>query len=103
MATAWLAAAITPAVSVSGRVEAMTLGRIEGIDPRIMGPVQTANPDFQGGESVTAFAGVNFASTGGALEGWRLGIEGGVPVVQDLNGPQMPTDFTLTAGLQYSF
>ena len=73
------------------------------MDPAIMGPVQTANPDFQGGESVTAFAGVNFAATGGALKGWRLGIEGGLPLVQDLNGPQMPTDFTLTVGVQKSF
>lgn len=103
MATAWVAAAITPGVAISGRIQAETLGQIDGIDPQIVGPVQTANPDFQGGESITAFAGVNFAATSGALKGWRLGIEGGVPLVQDLNGPQMPTDFTLTVGLQKSF
>lgn len=103
MATAWAALALSPAVSVSGRVQAETLGRIDGIDPAIMGPIQTADPDFHGGESVTAFAGFNFAATGGALKGWRLGIEGGVPMVQDLNGPQMPTDYTLTMGVQKSF
>ena len=103
MATVWGAVALSPAVSVSGRIQAETLGRIDGIDPVIMGPIQTANPDFQGGESVTAFAGVNFAVTGGALKGWRLGVEGGVPMVQDLNGPQMPTDYTLTVGIQKSF
>ena len=103
MATIWGAAALSPGVSVSARVQAETLGRIDGMDPLIMGPVQTANPDFQGGESVTAFAGMNFAAIGGALKGWRLGIEGGVPLVQDLNGPQMPTDWTFTAGIQKSF
>ncbi|MEL7445918.1 MAG: transporter [Pseudomonadota bacterium] len=101
-ATAWLAAAITPAVAISGRVEAETMGAIDGIDPNIVGPVQTANPDFHGGDRVTALAGVNFAATGGPLKGWRLGIEGGLPVVQDLNGPQMPTDWTLTVGVQKS-
>ncbi|MEM7667279.1 MAG: transporter [Pseudomonadota bacterium] len=103
MATAWFAAGITPGIALSGRVQAETIGRIDGIDPLIVGPVQTANPDFQGGESVTAFAGVNFAATGGPLKGWRLGIEGGLPLVQDLNGPQMPTDFSYTVGIQKSF
>lgn len=103
MATVWGAVALSPAVSLSGRVQAETQARIDGIDPVIVGPIQTANPDFQGGETVTAFAGVNFAVTRGSLKGWRLGIEGGVPVVQDLNGPQMPTDYTLTAGVQKSF
>ncbi|MEO0643478.1 MAG: transporter, partial [Pseudomonadota bacterium] len=79
------------------------LGTVDGMDPLIMGPVQTANPDFQGGETLTAFAGMNFAVTGGALKGWRLGIESGVPLIQDLNGPQMPTDWTFTAGIQKSF
>lgn len=103
MATAWLAAGLTEGVALSGRIEAAILGRIDGIDPMIMGPVQTANPDFQGGESVTGLIGVNFAATGGPLKGWRLGVEGGVPLVQDLNGPQMPTDYTLTVGVQKSF
>lgn len=103
MATVWGAASLSPAVAISGRLQAETVGQIDGIDPVIVGPVQTANPDFQGGESLTAFAGMNFAATGGALKGWRLGVEGGVPLLQDLNGPQMPTDFTLTVGVQKSF
>ncbi|MEL7199244.1 MAG: transporter [Pseudomonadota bacterium] len=102
-ATAWLAASVTDGVALSGRLHAQTLGRVNGIDPDIFGPVQTANPDFQGGESVTYFTGLNFAATDGALKGWRLGVEAGVPIVQDLNGPQMPTDFTLTVGVQKSF
>ena len=103
MATAWVAASLSEGVAFSGRVQAETLGRVDGMDPLIMGPVQTANPDFQGGESVTGLVGVNFAATGGPLRGWRLGIEGGVPIVQDLNGPQMPTDYTLTVGVQKGF
>ncbi len=103
MATAWLAKSITPAIALSGRLQAETLGQVDGIDPQIVGPVQTANPDFQGGESVTGLLGVNFAATDGPLRGWRLGIEGGIPIVQDLNGPQMPVDYTLTVGIQKSF
>ncbi|MEL7320153.1 MAG: transporter [Pseudomonadota bacterium] len=103
MATVWGAVALTPAVSISGRVQAQTQGRIDGIDPVVVGPIQTANPDFQGGETVTGFVGMNFAVTKGSLKGWRLGLEGGLPVVQDLNGPQMPTDYTFTVGVQKAF
>lgn len=103
MATAWVAKSLTPGVAISGRIEAETLGRVDGIDPMIMGPVQTANPDFQGGERVSALAGVNFAVPRGALRGWRLGVEGGLPLLQNLNGPQMPTEYTVTIGLQKSF
>jgi len=103
MATAWLGYALTPGIALSGRLQAETIGRIDGIDPMIAGPVQTANPDFHGGESMTGFVGVNFAATGGALKGWRLGVEGGVPLVQDLNGPQMPNDWSLTVGVQKAF
>ena len=103
MATAWLAASLSESVALSARLQAETLGRIDGIDPMIVGPVQTANPDFQGGESVTGLFGINFAATKGSMRGWRLGIEGGVPIVQDLNGPQMPRDFSITVGIQKSF
>ncbi len=103
MATAWLASSVSPGVAISGRIQAETVGAIDGIDANIAGPVQTANPDFHGGETVTALAGINFAATGGPLKGWRLGVEGGLPLVQDLNGPQMPTDWTVTIGVQKSF
>ncbi len=90
-------------ISLSGRVKARTMGRIDGIDPAIVGPVQTANPDFQGGERVDLIAGVNMVATHGALAGHRLGIELGKPVYQDLNGPQLAGDWTLTAGWQKAF
>lgn len=102
MATAWLGYSLAQGVALSGRIQAETKGRIDGIDPQIVGPVQTANPDFQGGESVTAFLGTNFVVTHGALAGWRLGVEAGQPLVQDLNGPQMPNNWSLTVGLQKS-
>ncbi|MEM1050783.1 MAG: transporter [Pseudomonadota bacterium] len=103
MATAWVAASLSEGIALSGRLQAETIGRVDGIDAMIVGPVQTANPDFQGGESLTGLLGVNFAATEGNLKGWRLGLEGGIPIVQDLNGPQMPTDYTFTVGIQKSF
>ncbi|QLC25791.1 transporter [Parasphingopyxis algicola] len=100
--TGWVSYEPAYWISFSGRLAARTTGRVDGIDPMIMGPVQTANPDFQGGGRIDAFVGVNLAAQGG-LEGQRLAIEVGTPIYQDLNGPQMDTNWTLTLGWQGTF
>ncbi|MEO0466753.1 MAG: transporter [Pseudomonadota bacterium] len=102
-ATAWAAYEIAPSFSLSGRLKATSTGQIDGIDPAIMAPVQTANPDNYGGETVEALFGANWAFNGGALNGHRLAAEVGLPLHRDLNGPQMETDFTLTLGWQKAF
>lgn len=102
-ATAWVSYRPAQAVSLSGRVKARTMEQVDGIDPNIMGPVQTANPDFQGGDRVDLLAGINLVGTHGALAEHRLGIELGLPVYQDLNGPQMAADWNLTVGWQKGF
>ncbi len=81
------------------RVKYQSLGRIKGIDPRIAAPVQTADPDNYGGDMVNLLFGVNLVGQ----RGKRIAIEAGFPLLQDLNGPQMETDFILTAGVQVTF
>ena len=90
-------------ISLSGRMRARTTGRVDGIDAVIMGPVQTANPDFQGGERVDLIGGINLVGTHGGLAGHRLGLEIGLPVHQNLNGPQMAGDWFATLGWQKAF
>lgn len=102
-ATAWLSYRPAQWISLSGRIKGRTMGQVEGIDPNIMGPVQTANPDFQGGERIDLIGGINLVGTHGALAGHRLGIELGAPIFQDLNGPQMAGDWMLTVGYQKAF
>ncbi|MEO9469647.1 transporter [Parasphingorhabdus sp.] len=102
-ATAWVSYLAAQGVSLSGRVKARTTGRVDGIDPMIMGPVQTANPDFQGGDRVDLIAGINTVVTHGALAGHRFALEIGAPIYQDLNGPQMAGDWILTVGWQKAF
>lgn len=102
-ATAWLAYEPKPWVAFSGRVKAVSQGQIDGIDPAIIAPVQTADPDNSGGEWAEALFGVNFLVENGPLAGNRFAIEYGVPLYRDLNGPQMETDSTLTLGWQKAF
>ncbi len=103
MATAWASYLWAPWVSTSVRVIGTTLGTIDGIDPRIVGPVQTADPDNQGGDVIELGFGVNLLGTEGLVRGHRIAVEGTVPIYRDLNGPQLETDWTLTIGWQYAF
>ena len=97
--TGWLSYQPQPFISASMRVKYQSLGRIKGIDPRIAAPVQTADPDNYGGDMVNLVFGVNLVGQ----RGKRIAIEAGFPLLQDLNGPQMETDFILTAGVQVTF
>ncbi len=99
----WLNYQWRPFISTSLRLQYHTLGRIDGIDARIAGPVQTANPDYYGGDELNLNLGMNLMGQRGALAGQRLAVELSLPLHRDLNGPQMETDWTISAGWQYAF
>ncbi|MCG2634554.1 MAG: transporter [Gammaproteobacteria bacterium] len=90
-------------VSSSLRLAAQTIDDIDGIDPLIVAPVQTADPANQGGERVDLFVGLNLVGQRAALRGHRLALEIGTPIYEDLNGPQLKTDWIATVGYQYAF
>ena len=101
--TAWLSYQWRPWLSASTRLSYHHQGRIKGMDPNIRAPVQTANPDNHGGHNVRLHFGLNLAGQTGRLRGHRLAFEAGIPLHRDLNGPQMQTGLTITAGWQYAF
>lgn len=101
--TAWASYQWMPEISTSFRLAGTTLGSIDGIDSNIIGPVQTADPDNYGGDWAEAFIGVNLAGQSGILRGQRLALELGMPVYQDLNGPQMKRQWSLALGWQVAF
>lgn len=101
--TGWLAFEPEPWVSFSGRIKAKSVGQIDGDDALIRAPVQTADPANHGGETIEALVGVNLAGQSGWQQGHRIAAEIGLPVMRDLNGPQMETDLTFTVGWQKAF
>lgn len=101
--TAWGSYLLTDWLSSSVRVLFTSLGEVDGMDDDIVAPVQTANPDFLGGNRVDAMIGLNAIGQNGFIQNQRLAIEFGMPVLQDLNGPQLKTTSTLTVGWQYAF
>ena len=76
-ATAWFSYLFSHSVSTSLRIKGTTQDRTDGRDTRIVGPVQTAQTDFQGGDRVDLLAGVNFLVTQGAFKGHRFALEAG--------------------------
>ena len=91
-------------VSASARLSASHWENFKGSDPELNpAMVPTASPDLRGGDRVDALLGVNWHKAGGALPGLRLALEVGAPIYEDLDGPQLETDWTVTLALQYAF
>ncbi|MBW2271445.1 MAG: hypothetical protein JRH16_23065 [Deltaproteobacteria bacterium] len=65
--------------------------------------VPTVDPGRRAGRRLDALFGLSFDVPSGPFEGIRLALEGGVPAYQHLDGPQLETDYSFTAGVQYSF
>jgi len=100
--TGWAAWQFAPRLSLSARLEGLRRGNIDGMDPNIVAPVQTADPDNQKIERLDFGVGLNFAAAG-RLAGHRLAVEWLRPLYQKLDGPQLETDWTLMFGWQYAF
>ncbi len=86
------------------RIDGLAWGNIDGADPDL-NPfmVQTADPNRRGGERVDLLFGVNFYVPEGLLKGHRLAVQGGRPIYQSLDGPQLKADWQFTIGWQWVF
>ncbi len=103
--TGWLQRALGP-FSSWVRLAFNTTGRIDGQDPEIqklldpvMGaPTPDADPRNYGGQRLDGLIGLSY--TRGAFS---VGVEGGIPFYQHLNGLQLKTTWMLNAGIQMMF
>ncbi len=102
-ATAWLSYKLTDGLSGTARLAASTQEEIHGADPHIGGMFQGTYPEFYGGERIEAFLGLNGLMKLGNGTVARVGFEAGVPLYQNLNGPQLERDWSLafTAGIHF--
>ena len=101
-ATGWPSYLFDESFSASLRMEYLKRDNISGIDPEIVAPVQTADPDRQALTRTDASIGLHWAGQGG-LHGYRIAVEYVLPIRQDVDGPQMETDSSIMLGLQKSF
>ncbi|MBE9031726.1 transporter [filamentous cyanobacterium LEGE 11480] len=102
--TGWGAYKWSDVVSTSLRLKGKTWGDIDGADPRLNpNLIPTANPELRSGTTIDLGLGLNLYAPNGPLQGSRIGIEFALPLLRDLDGPQLETDWTLTLGVQTSF
>lgn len=102
--TGWIARRLSDWVSASARLNGSAWGDVHGVDAALNpNMVPTADPDLRGGRRLDAGFGINFEVAHGALAGQRLAFEFITPVWQDLDGPQLATDWALAVGWQYAF
>jgi len=108
--TAWIARRCNRHLSVSLRLDGRTWANIDGADGRIatvnpMGVlvVPTAQTRLRAGSRLDAGLGLNIYMPEGVLGGHRLALEATFPVHQNLDGPQLETDWAVTVGWQKAF
>ncbi|MEO1428239.1 MAG: transporter [Cyanobacteria bacterium J06633_8] len=100
----WIARNWTDWLSTSLRLTGKTWGDIDGADDRLNPMmIPTADPDLRSGTQINLGFGVNLYAPEGNLKGSRLAMEFELPILRDLDGPQLETDWQLTLGLQSSF
>lgn len=102
--TAWLAGYVTQALSFSGRLKFMFNSKIEGADANfnpMMMPL--FNSDNSGVRILNGLIGANYLVTKGALRNFRVALEGGYPLLQNVHGVQMKRAWSGVVGIQYAF
>ncbi len=101
---AWASYRFCPYFTASLRAENFYGGMISGKDSLIYQMMEPdANPQNYGGDRLNIHLGCNFYINKGAMQNSKIGLEFGLPVIQNLNGPQLATQFTLNAVLSKSF
>ncbi len=104
MLTAWGAKKWSDWASTSLRIKGRNWGNISGKDSRLNpNLVPTADTTRRGGTQIDIGFGLNLFVPEGDLRTGRLAIEFDIPIYRALQGPQLETDWQLTAGLQFSF
>jgi hypothetical protein len=101
---AWTQLKVTDWFGPTIRLDWHAWENIHGADPTLD---PTRNPAFdatkQSGERLDFLAGLNFYIGKGALKGNRFSVEGGVPLYQNLAGPNMGVNWMITASWTYTF
>lgn len=101
--TGWAGYTFYPGITATARIAGTVQGAIQGYDPQIYGGMQGANPGWYGGERVDLFGGIEIAGHQFGLGHTKFAIEAGLPVYQNLNGPQIGENWQLNAVVAVRF
>lgn len=85
----WGGYTLIPGVTTTFRVSGSTQGQIAGFDPEILGRAVPTNPAFYGGQRIELFGGGVLSGKLIGFDAASIAFEAGLPVYQNLNGPQI--------------
>mgnify|MGYP001035663794 CR=1 FL=1 len=96
---AWGLRDLCSSSAVSLRLSGNRVENIDGADPQL-NPMMTplADPNLRAGTRLDLLAGIDYR-----IGPARLALEGGAPIAQELDGPQLETKWMVIGGLQVSF
>lgn len=97
----WTGYSWIPGFTTAFRVTSSTQGAIRGFDPQIRAKGQAANPNRYGGQRVELFGDVSVSGKFIGLEALSIAIEAGLPVYQNLNGPQISKNWQAGMALRF--
>lgn len=100
--SSWVTYGWTRWLDTTFRLDGKSWGNISGSDPEIdmlMLITPAADPNKQGGSRIDTVFDIKLH----VLKGNTFNIEFGLPIYQNLDGPQLETDWTLSAGWQLEF
>ena len=115
---AWIVRQLTSWLAISTGLSGAVWEDIDGADPELDPMMeQTTDPNLQGGKRLDASFGLTFCPMpcchGGApccstaltkfLNGQQLFVEGRLPIVQSLDGPQLQNSWSINVGWQWMF
>jgi Putative MetA-pathway of phenol degradation len=114
---AWVMRQLTSWLAISTGLNGGVWENIEGADPDLDPMMeQTTDPNLQGGKRLDASFGLTFCPMpcchGGApccsaaqkfLNGHELFVEGRVPIIQSLDGPQLQNSWSINIGWQWMY
>ena len=115
---AWVTRQLTSWLTISTGVNGAVWETIQGADPDFDPMMaQTTDPNLQGGKRLDASFGLTFCPMpcchGGRpccstalttfLDGQQLFVEGWVPIIQSLDGPQLQNGWSINVGWQWMF
>lgn len=103
-ATTWVEYNVNESIAPSFTVHGHSNGNIIGRDP-LLDPLQepTRDPNDYAGTRVDVLLGISLYAPKGKLKGARVSLQGGVPVIQSLDGPQPKMDWMTSLNASYTF
>ena len=85
----WIGYTLLPGLTTTVRLNYNIQSQIVGAGWFEAGKLPSANPENWGGKMIQVFGGADIDGKLFGYPGFSIGLEGGVPVYQNLNGPQL--------------